>query len=276
MCQPNKPKYLHGSLIYLPSLQAVAAIGHCCADKENLAAATREYNERIKRNDEEDYLLAHIPLVPAYLSVLERVRPAAREAERIYREFRKAGAVFQRPLRLVQKVGGRLAVEEQLAVQPGAPAGLRTRQSSFTTREIEFGFMCGLIALTGDYNPVRELDRIVAAVTPHNHGDSGEAALDYIAPLDSLSRHAATVKLRQAPKDYSRFRRRLADFCAFFTPDNIRLIHQWASHPAQPEPFSVSLNGNKCTFYGRSGVCSITLAAVLWTYDHPWPRPPQD
>jgi hypothetical protein len=114
MCQPNK--YLRGSLIFLPDLRAVAAIGHCCADKENLAIADRKYRERIARDSEDDYLIAHIPLIPAYLSVVERVRPAAREAERIYRSFRNAGAPFQRPLRLVKKVGGLLALDEQIRV----------------------------------------------------------------------------------------------------------------------------------------------------------------
>ena len=88
----------------------VAAIGHCCADKVNLAASTREYRERTLLNEQETYLLAHVPLVPACLSVIEQVKPAAREARRIYRYFRTHGAEFQRALRLVKMNSGRLTV----------------------------------------------------------------------------------------------------------------------------------------------------------------------
>jgi hypothetical protein len=175
MCQPNK--YLRGSLIYLTDLKAIAAIGHCCADKDNLADARREYRERTTRDVEHDYLLEQIPLIPDYLSVLERVRPSAREAERIYRGFRNGGAGFQRPLRLIKKIGGLLALEEQLQAEIGAtgPALFRSRGSNVIVQKIEFGFLRGMIAVSSEYNPVRELDRIFSAIQPHNHGVSVDA-----------------------------------------------------------------------------------------------------
>ena len=214
MCQPNK--YLRGSLIYLPDLKAIAAIGHCCADKDNIVAASREYRERTTRDVEHDYLLAHIPLIPAQLSVLQQVRPAARAAERIYRDFRRAGRPFQRPLPLVKKSGGLLALEEQMQTQAEAagPAAFRSRVN---IQKIEFGFLRGMIALTSDYNPVRELDQIAASLRPHSYGKTDDALLDYVAMLEPPSRHAAFVQARQAGINYSKFQRRIADFCDFFT-----------------------------------------------------------
>jgi hypothetical protein len=274
MCQPNK--YLRGSLIYLPDLKAIAAIGHCCADKENLAAAVGDYRERAARDAEHDYLLDHIPLIPAYLSILEKVRPAAREAERIYRNFRTAGAPFQRPLRLVKKIGGLLTLDEQLQVPADAAgsAGFR-RYASIINQKIEFGFLRGMIALSGGYDPVRELDRMVAAVRSYNHGETDDALLNYVTALDPQTRRAATIKIRDAGTDYLKFQKRIADFCDFFTPENIRLLNLWASHPANPDRFEARLNENKCTFRRRGEYWSILLEPILWAYEFPWPTAPK-
>ncbi len=275
MCQPNK--YLRGSLIYLPNLRAVAAIGHCCADKENLAAADRDYRERIEGDFEDDYLIAHIPLIPAYLSVVERVRPAAREVERIYRSLRNAGKSFQRPLRLVKKVGGLLALDEQLRVSAdmAGPAGFRSRTSIINQR-IEFGFLRGMIALGSDYDPVRELNRIVTAVQSYNHGETDDALLDYVTALDAQSRHAATIKLREAGTGYLKFQDRIADFCNFFTPENIQLLNQWASHPVNPHRFETYFVGNKCTFRRPGEYWSILLDPIIYAWEFPWPTPLKD
>jgi hypothetical protein len=273
MCQPNK--YLRGSLIYLPNLKAIAAIGHCCADKDNIVAASREYRERTTRDVEHDYLLAHIPLIPAQLSVLQQVRPAARAAERIYRDFRRAGRPFQRPLRLVKKSGGLLALEEQMQTQADAagPAAFRSRVN---IQKIEFGFLRGMIALTGDYNPVREVDKIAASLRPHSYGKTDDALLDYVAMLEPPSRHTAFVQARQAGINYSKFQRRIADFCDFFTQQNIQLLNQWASHPANPHRFEASLRGNRCTFRRPGEFWSIPLDPVLWAYNFQWPKPVGD
>lgn len=271
MCQPNK--YLRGSLIYLPDLQAVAAIGHCCADKENLAQATQEYRERVARDQEHDYLLAHVPLIPACLAVVAQVLPAAREAERIYRHFRKAGASFQRPLRLVTKSTRLLTVHEHLKSEAAGLAGGRDSASNITSRTIELGYLRGTIAVTNDYNPVRELERIDEAVRPHNHSETDDALLDYVTNLDSKNRHAVTVKLRQAGTDYSRFQNRIANFCDFFAPENMVLIQQWASHPDNPYRFEVSWKGHERIFRRDGEFCRFAIDPVLWTYKHTWPWP---
>ncbi|HEY3909815.1 MAG TPA: hypothetical protein VGM07_07985 [Stellaceae bacterium] len=275
MCQPNK--YLRGSLVYLSDLRAVAAIGHCCADKENLAIADREYRERIARDLEDDYLIAHIPLISAYLSVVARVRPAAREAERIYRSFRNAGASFQRPLRLLKKVGGLLALDEQLQVPAdiAGPAGFRSR-ARIINQKIEFGFLRGMIALSSDYDPVRELDRIITAVRLYNHGETDNALLDYVTGLDPQSRRVATIKLREAGIGYSKFQNRIADFCNFFTPANIGLLNKWASHPVNPYRFEAYLNDSRCTFRRHGEYWSILLDPILYACESPWPTPRKD
>jgi hypothetical protein len=163
----------------------VAAIGHCCANKVNLAASTREYRERTLLNEQETYLLAHVPLVPACLSVIEQAKPAAREARRIYRYFRTHGAEFQRALRLVKMNSGRLTVSEQIEGEIAAfgPAGFRRPTTGSNVREVEFGTLRGMIALNTQYDPVDELDRIESRLRSHNHAQTEEAYIDYIAEM---------------------------------------------------------------------------------------------
>jgi hypothetical protein len=177
MCRPNK--YLHGFLIYLLRLKAVAAIGHCCADKETLAAADREFKARQTRDSEEGYLLTNIPLVPSRLRAAENVRPSANEALRVFRHFRRDGAEFRRALNFVKKQVGRLTLSEVIDGETAAygPAGFG-RHGAAQTRDIEFGILSGIMALNADYNPVAELDRISQALRPHDRGTSEEAALN--------------------------------------------------------------------------------------------------
>jgi hypothetical protein len=52
-CTPNK--FLSGVLAYLPRLEAVACIGHCCAGAEAQAEADRDYKQRANQLSEEGY-----------------------------------------------------------------------------------------------------------------------------------------------------------------------------------------------------------------------------
>jgi hypothetical protein len=278
MCR-RTDKYLLGALAYFPQLQAVAAIGHCCADKENLAAAERRFTQRRTRDQEEDYLLAELPLVHSRLAVIERARPAAVEARRVHRQFRKEAPEIQQMLRVVKKAGGRLIVSERMATAAAGvgPSGFRNG-GQISTQDADFGVLRGLIAITANYDPVDELDRVVELLRPLDQGETEEAAIDYIADLDGPSRHRATVSLRDAEPSYSKFRSRLAEFCAFFAPENIDQIGSWASHRAHPQPFTASTTIGRdgsvaCQFRSRSAlICHLTVGSIIRTFDHPWPR----
>lgn len=239
MCHhPNK--FLKGWLVYLPNLQAVAAIGCECAGKETLAAADREYRSRRDCEQEENYLLDHLPLVPSQLALVARVQPAAVEALRVHRRFRNTGEPFIRQLRAVKQRGGQLIVSEEITGSTAAvgPRGFQGTNGG-NTRDVVFGPLAGTTALIRDYNPVSELNRIAAALCRHDKQSTEELALAYVVTLDSAARHKVYVELTEAAEAYERFRRRLIDFTAFFTPDNIARIQAWASHTAH-QPFETS------------------------------------
>lgn len=104
MCRSNQ--YLKGLLVWFPEKQFIAAIGHCCANKENQAEAKREFEHKEQVKFEEDYLEAHIPLVPQYICAIESLLPAARAATLLYKEFRRADNDIWKVLSPLRKLGG--------------------------------------------------------------------------------------------------------------------------------------------------------------------------
>lgn len=239
MChQANK--YLSGALVYLPRLQAIAAIGHECSDSDTRLAADREYRARRDREQEEDYLLANVPVIPARLAMLKELQPVAREALGIYRAFRKKAPSVQRQLRDIRQRGARLIVTETIEgdLASVGPSGFRGG-GGIQTRDVGFGVLAGATAVISDYNPLSELARIVAMLRRHDQGSREEATLDYAASLNDAERRRAVIELREADRAFYKFRDRLDDFCAFFSPDNIERISAWASHPEHPAPFLI-------------------------------------
>jgi hypothetical protein len=164
MCSPNK--FLRGSLIYIPSMQCCAIIGHCCAGRESRAAAAREYTWRTKRDHEESYLLNNLALVPARMKVLQELEPVCMEARRLYRRLRKDCPKIQHQLREVRRNhGGHLVLteiirggEEDENNDYAGPAGFKGRSSDIETREHDFGIFAGATATVKNFDPVQDLN----------------------------------------------------------------------------------------------------------------------
>jgi hypothetical protein len=80
----------------------------------------------------------------------------------------------------------------------------------------------------------------------------------------------------EAAKAYEKFRGRLADFVAFFAPDNVNRVRAWASHVAHPQPFEVLLTtqaGNTIISIRRAGdYFRVALGSSLRTVIPDWPK----
>jgi hypothetical protein len=111
MCTPNR--FLTGSLVWFPDLQCCAFIGNCCANDDVLAEAEKERKWRNKRDTEESYLLAALPMVGPKLTVLNTLKPIALEAVRAYRKIRTGVPLVHDQLRKVkQEYGGQLTLAQ--------------------------------------------------------------------------------------------------------------------------------------------------------------------
>ena len=272
MCQPNK--YLRGALVWFPELEAVAPIGHCCADKENMAAAKEEFQQEQAQRSNEDFLLRVLPHVPTVLDIVQRSRPAASEALEVYRHLRRDCVYFRKSLKSAGKTG-RLTLEERIEgdQQDIGPAGLGKDGRS---RNIEFGILRGSTALISDYHPIADLARVYRDCENYCASASEEAALDFIVKLDRKAVGDAVRKLSHARTSYLRFKDRLRDFLSFFDEANIATINNWASHPLNPAPFTAHLSARS---HGKSlelrrpvETIRINLHSSMWecNFDFPY------
>ena len=78
MCQPNK--FLDGRLVWFTQLEAIAAIGHCCAGRETRLAAEREYRAREAKARAEEYLLQVLPGLQGFRDECAKLAPRATAA----------------------------------------------------------------------------------------------------------------------------------------------------------------------------------------------------
>jgi hypothetical protein len=251
-------KFLEGALAHFPSLQCCAVVGHCCADKTIGAEADREYQRRTAREQAEDFLLSAVPLVARKLDILCKMAPAAGEALRVYRKFRKEASKIQRHLRALNRSGGVLRVAERA----------RDR-AHFETHDRVFGPLEGTTALISKYDPVRELEAIRMLLADYAGGTTAEATFNYIVSLtaDEDRRLDAHARLRAADQIWDKFSARLRDFRRFWARDNLERLDAYGAHPDSPFSFQATyelVQGRpRVTFRHRQHECRILLGAVL-------------
>jgi len=280
MCSPNK--FLSGALVFLPELKCCAVIGHCCAGKEQRDEAEREYRWRTQRDYEENLLLTTLPIIPKRGEVLGKLRPAAEEARRLYRKFRReAHAVHGHLRELKARRGGFLVVTELLDKNKNAeiygPKGFSRSGGEELTREIEIGVFGGQSAVLKDYNPVKELDNVVRILSSLDATPTEEQALEFIVSMSEAQRRAAVAIIEGIDGAYGRFLEKLKDFGNFFTRENIELINAYGTH--QSNPFRIEARYETIRGLPRvciqhwSERCQLLLGQQLYDVNFEWPQP---
>jgi len=273
-------KFLEGAFAWFPDLQFCAVIGRCCADHEALSEAEREFRWRKKRDDEEEYLLAGLPKLAAKAEALQLLLGRAGEALEIFRQFRRgAPAVHQHLRQIKNQRGGELAVIEKIegAVSDVVgPAGFK-RGSRVRSREIEFGPMVGLTAVSKDYNPVKQIETALRVLDSFDLRPTEEEALELICGWTESERHrsVAVAVLKELDRGSVKARDGLADFWAFFSRSNIERLNAYGTHSDCPMPFSASLESNKqrtlVTIIHRRLECRLSFASAVTDLDVGWP-----
>jgi hypothetical protein len=282
MCTPNR--FLTGSLVWFPDLQFCAFIGNCCANDDVLAEAEKERKWRERRDDEETYLLATLPLVGPKLTVLESLKPVALEAVRSYRKIRTGVPLVHDQLRKIkQEYGGQLTLTQIIRDEQNenddyfGPAGLKGRgKDAVETRDHTFGSFTGHIAVIKDYNPVKELETInrkLLAIAAH--GSEAEA-LNFIVKMTERERHVAVVILRDVEESIHKFKARLKDLASFYTRENAENFNTFFTNELNNIYYKVefaTLRGQPRLTFKRGG-STYELLRGSWAdkLDFNWPR----
>lgn len=278
MCHhPNK--YLHGRLVYLPRLEALAAIGCECADKVTAKAAADEYRALRDQQQGEEYLLSHLHLVHSQLRVLTRALPLAQELRRMCRIIQNKGSGIRAQLAQVNRNGGRLVLVEQLSEDTAAtgPRGFGGAGSR-DTRDVDIGLLAGSTALIRDYDPVGELKKIEVRIAPFALSRSPEETLQLLVTVEPKEVAVMWVQLREAAQAYSRFQDRIADAVAFFEQDNLQRLAAWASHRLQPHQFIVEVVVERglrvLRMRGLGADVRVVIDPLIWQRPPDWAKPP--
>jgi hypothetical protein len=280
MCTPNR--FLTGSLVWFPELQCCAVIGNCCANDDVLAEAEKEWKWRQRRDSEEDYLLAALPLVGQKLEILESLKPVAFEAMRSYRKFRNTLPVVHEQLRKIkQQYGGQLTLVEIIRDESQenddyfGPAGFKGRgKDAVETRDHTFGLFSGHIAVIRDFNPSKELEDINRSLTSVAANSYGQDPLEFICSMTEKQRHAAVVILRDVEASIAKFRARLRDLANFYTRDNAENLHKFFTHPLNSIYYRVELTSVRgqptIRFKKGNGVHDLVRGSWATKLDFDW------
>lgn len=283
MCQPNK--FLTCSLVYIPKMECCAVIGHCCAGKEGKARAEQEYRWRTRRDDEENYLLACLSIIPERLQRLESYKPAALEAARVYRRFRREVPDLHRHLRYMKdNHGGELILSEILRSGDDkkkddyfGPRGFRSGNDT-ETREHRFGMMSGLLALNKDYNPVKELDNLIRQISSIDTVTDEAEVIDLICRVTDAQRHAAVAILRNVDAGVKKFTDRLEAFLQFFTRSNAEKLNAYGTSEHNSVYFTAQFETiharPKMTLKFKGHPCVLQPSPCCYTIDTAWPQKP--
>ena len=236
MCRPNK--FLSGKLVWFPRLRAIAAIGHCCANRENSANAQREYVRRQEQQQDEDYLLSVLPRVSGMMSAVADALPTARAAQDLYRKLKRSQILHQQLRTIMNKQGGRLHLTERVR---SAFSDAQAGSGELVERDVEFGRLQGGTALASSFKPVDELGEVRRLLSPYVDVLDEASAIDRVISFDGKERRQAAGDIRRAEKRLALTFSRIDDFRLFFSQTNIAKLNAWLESPLQPTPGSARL-----------------------------------
>ena len=135
--------------------------------------------------------------------------------------------------------------------------------------------LAGTTAVINDFNPMAELNRIEAVLKVFPECGSEDDALEAICRMPDGERKWATTRLRQTDSDFQKFQARMADFCAFFTAENIARIDAWTQHPEHPSRFRIIRAEQQGTvtlsIYSYEDRLRTVIAPVIAAYIADWP-----
>ncbi len=280
MCSPNR--FLEGELVHVPSLQAAAVIGRCCAT--HAAKAENEFKVREAKKYEEDYLLAAFPFLVAKRVTIARARSIAEQTQKMYRDFRRDMPELQGRLRtLKERSNARMVLYEPIGAHDGdegttydhfGPAGFHgSRAKGQQFREIDLGFIVGTTALMKDYQPVKELNDVDRNISFLNFVGDEAAAVDFISNMTDKERRATVASLKLADSRYEKFAKRLQDCLAFFSAGNIQRLNRFGTHPLNHQAFATRIKmigKRQFVEFEDHGKCSIAVNPNLTKFDFSW------
>ncbi|WP_424957929.1 hypothetical protein [Hyphomicrobium sp. 1Nfss2.1] len=220
------------------------AIGPECGDAvfggEMYAGAKAQYSIDERQRVAEEFLEANLVKVLSMHVALERVRPAAAEAQRLYTQIRTLIPDILDQLKLVRRNGFELVVSlavelpedasEEIAVV--GPRGLERGLTTDAASQVSFGYLPDTPMLYSRFQPVKDHADVAQLLAALPRAASKEEAFDWICDNSRLDHLEQGVRMmRRASHLYLRMIERLDRFNSFFTRRNFTALNKWGQHP---------------------------------------------
>jgi hypothetical protein len=175
------------------------------------------------------------------LSAINKIRPAAIEAERLYRKFHKEAASIQKRLWQATRSNDRLVISVEISEQLKAvgASGSSGQQGHIETIDVTFGRLSGLAAVRPTFDPVKALNNLERQISAYNIGDDEGKIFNFICELDEKDRKFCAGKLQETNNSFQKLHEKLMDFASFFNGDNLQRLNAWGNHPENPTPLYV-------------------------------------
>lgn len=229
----RRDQYLQGRLVFLPSLEAIAAIGEDCAEKGTAQKAKELRKFETQRTVEEDFLIENLGSVSGLITRALELVPRAKEAQGVFRKLRSKATRFVGSLRRLRREDFNLVVYEDTS----ANDPYRDPLFANPIRRVHFGTLNGSIAVKADWRPVDELNASLRILNVLPQTSDEEETFEQICNMSDQERHWAYAQLRQEVRRLSKIEDQIEEFKGFFDADNLERIAKWASHKSQPDKF---------------------------------------
>jgi hypothetical protein len=239
ICSPNDPKYLHdGYLVWYPDEGVIRAIGPECGDTVFGGTAYAEAKSKFEIEERErraiDFIEKNLRKVLPMIVALEAIKPAVREAERLYSDFTGQAPKIHEKLRRVRGSGGLLEKTTAVASRSG-PRGLGSAGAS---RAEVLGGLHDTSILKTKLTLLRDWN------------DAFLWACDHAPSLQLLEKVVGI--LRRCSATYVKLVAQLDCFGSFFSRPLFHLLDEWGRHEGNDFDLSATVEGGAFNLRHRS------------------------
>lgn len=254
MCSPFHEKCLEDlCLVWYEDEGAVRVIGPECGNGLDggalLNAERRAFDRRQRQNRAERFLENNLPKIPAWISALHELRPSLAEAERLHRKFRHDhGAIAKKFRQIKNQAGGILSVSIEIARtrtdqrEDGAesderdkrvgPKGFGKGPDAVDSYTEQFGVLNGATMFAANFEPLSDLDGLIALASALPELFSIEETFDWICEQESLEFFEQLVEqIRRIQVGFNRLVQHADSVISFFSLPHFDRLNAWGTHP---------------------------------------------
>lgn len=234
ICSPNSPKYFSGNLVWFPDEGVIRAIGIECSKKHFGAEATnRERSTRLadeRRSLAQDFLLERLHKLAHWKKYAEQSIPVARELDKFRNAVWKAAGKDEWKNLIKQSADGKLKLYKKIQVPKTDKYGETKMVSELT----ENGYIKinGLNFLKKSPSIEAKAKNAFEAFKRVHATSNEEETLEFITnTLDRDDYLFEVEKLTKAAiEDIDELRKIRVEAKAFYKPENLMKLSDWASN----------------------------------------------